>query len=97
MEIVPVMFKLERKSLLPILTITGMCKNLPMIDRVLIGHAVRIIELSQSQLKGKLIELMGHEHEIDIKEGMSAVRFYILFKTDEELYEAITVLQKELG
>lgn len=97
MELVPIMFKLERNSMLPILTITEMCKNLPMADRILLGKAIEIIELSQNQFEGKVTELMGHENDIVLQEGMVAVRFYILFKNDEEFEKAITRIRKELG
>ena len=97
MELVPVMFKLERKSILPILTVTGICKNVPGSKIILLNQAVKIINLSQKELKGKLTELMGHENDIGIQEGMIAVRFYIIFRNDEELNQAITRLQKGLG
>ena len=97
MELVPVIFKLERKSLLPILTVTGMCKNMLGIDGFLLGKAVEIINLSQNQLKGKLLELMGHEDDICIQDGMAAVRFYILFESDEQCKQAITRIRKVLG
>jgi len=97
MEIVPAIFKMERNSMLPILTVTGMCNNSHMADRMLISKAIQIIELAQNQLKGKLMELMGHENDIVLKEGMIAIRFYIIFKNDEEFDQAIARLQKGLG
>lgn len=97
MELVPVTFTLERKSFLPILTVTGKCKNLPMVYNILISRAVQIIEFAQNKLKGKVTELLGQEHEIDIHEGMVAVRFYILFESDEDINQAITRIQKGLG
>ncbi len=97
MELVPVIFNFERKSLLPILTVTGMCKHVPMADKILLRKAIQIIELSQNKFKGKIMELMGHEHEVQPKEGMVAIRFYIIFKNDEEFDQAFTEIQKELG
>ena len=97
MEIVPATFEFERKSLLPILTVTGKCRNLPMMDSMLLMEAVKIIERVQNQLKGKLLELMGHEHEVQPGEGMIAVRFYIIFKNEEEFDQAMARLRKGLG
>jgi len=97
MGLVPVMFKLERKSMLPILTVTGTCRILPMVDSMLIMKAVQMIEFAQNQFKGKLMELMGHEHEVQPENGMMAIRFYIIFPNDAELYKAIASFQKGLG
>lgn len=97
MELVPVMFNLERKSILPILTVTAMCKYSHGVDRFLIGKVVKLIELAQNQLEGKLMKLMGHEHEVKPKEGMIAVRFYLIFRNDDEFDQAITRIRKELG
>lgn len=97
MGLVPAMFKLERKSMLPILTVTGTCRDLPMVHSMLIMKAVQMIEFAQNQFKGKLMELMGHEYEVQPKKGMMAIRFYIIFPNDEELNKAIARLQKGLG
>ena len=98
MEFVPVIFKLERRSMLPILTITGICKNTSVSHSFLLGKAVSIIELSQNEFEGKLINLMGDEEkDVGITEGMIAVRFYIIFKNEQKLELAVTKIRKELG
>lgn len=97
MELVPVMFKLERRNLLPILTVTGICNDYHGMKQILLSKAVKMIEFSQTQLKGKVTDLLGHENDINIQEGMIAVRFYILFRNDEELNQAITRIRKEFG
>jgi len=97
MEFVPVRFILERKSILPILAVTGKCKNVLGVKESLLGKTVEIIEFVQNHLNGKAIKLLGHEDDIGLKEGMIAVRFYLLFETDEQLAKAMKAIPKELG
>ena len=97
MEFIPVAFNLGRNSLLPILIVTGITKNVPGMEAFLIRKALEFIEVCEKKFEGKLIELRGHEHDINISEGQLAVRFYILFKTDEDFWKAASGIKKELG
>lgn len=97
MEFVPVLFKFERHSMLPVLTVTGIAQNVQEIDKILLGNAVELIEMIEQKFEVKFLQPPEDENEADISEGMAAVRFYLLFKDEEEFDKAISSLQEELG
>lgn len=96
MDIQPAAFKIERNSFLPILKITGMTKAMPEIERVLLSVAIQFIDIAQ-QSNGKLMEISENENMNDIPNGMTAVRFHIIFRNEEDLEKATSELQKRMG
>ena len=81
---IPISFKLERKSILPILTVTGVSKPISGVERFMISKSVEMIEKAQ-KFKGKPMELNGNEDLSDLPKGMVTVRFYLIFKNEDKL------------
>ena len=96
MDIHPAAFSVERRSFLPILRITGMTKAIPGVERVLLSMAIKFIDIAE-KANGKLMEISEKENMDDIPKGMTAVRFHIIFKNEEDLEKATSELQKGLG
>lgn len=93
---IPISFKLERRSILPILTVTGVSENVPEIESFLLAKSVEIIEKAQ-QFKGRVMETNCNKNMSDVPKGMIAVRFYIIFKNEAELETGIEGIKRELG
>lgn len=81
---IPISFKLERKSILPILTVTGVSPPIPGVERFMLAKSVEMIEKSQ-RFQGKVMQLNGNENMSDLPKGMLTVRFYLIFKNEDEL------------
>lgn len=96
MDIQPAAFNVERSSFLPILKITGMTKAMPEIERILLSVAIQLIDIAQ-QSHGKLMEISENENMNDIPNGMTAVRFHIIFRNELDLEKATSELQKRMG
>lgn len=97
MEFIPAVFKLERNGMLPLLRVTGISKDVYGSKEFLLGKAVSIIEIAQKEYGAQLMDKMLFKNEVDIKEGMIAVTFYLLFKTEEILNQAVQKIRKGLG
>jgi len=62
MEIVPITFYPKREdTLLSIMSITGMAKDVPGAKTIMIGVIARIIGVVETKYKGKAIEPIGHD------------------------------------
>lgn len=94
MGIVPAAFTYERKSLLPILRITGRTRNMPGLESALLMQSLEIIEKLE-KYNGKVTQCMGHEAVENLSSGMIAIRFYIIFPNEEEYARAIQGIEKE--
>ena len=96
MEIQPAAFKFERKGFLPILEVTGMIKAMPGIEGVLITIALQFIDKAE-KYNGKLMGVNEMVDMNDIPKEMTAVKFYIIFKNEEDYENLTSELQKGLG
>lgn len=94
MDIHEARFSVERRRFLPILRITGMTEAVPGIERYLLSIAVKYIDIVEKS-NGKIMEI--DENMSDIPKEKVAVRFHVIFKNENELGNAISELQKELG
>ena len=98
MEFVPIAFKFKREdTLLSIITITGISKDMPIAKSMMLGMIVKIIDLAETKYKGKAIESIGHDNNEQMEEGMLYVKCYLLFKNERELGEAVLGIKRELG
>lgn len=98
MEFVPIAFNIKREdTLLSIITLTAISKDIPEAKRMMLGIIVKIIEAVETKYKGKAIDSIGHNYNEKIEEGMLYVKCYLLFKNERELGEAILGIKKELG
>lgn len=93
---IPIAFTLERKSILPIVTVTGVSKPIPEIDRIMLSKAVEMIEKAE-KFNGRVMESNGDENMSDVPKGMVAVRFYLIFKNEAELEAGLAGMRRELG
>ena len=96
MGIMPVRFEVVRNSVLPILRVTGVIKNIHGVERFLLSKTVEIIEVFE-KYKGKLMESNSMDDMSNIEKDMIAVRFYIIFKDEKDLTAAISGITKALG
>ena len=90
---IPVGFNLKRKGFLPILTITGITKPIPGIEKVMIMKALQAMEIAQ-RFRGKIMDM--EETMADIPRGMTAVRINIIFENETDLEAAVSGIKKEL-
>jgi len=98
MEIVPITFYPKREdTLLSIMSITGMAKDVPGAKTIMIGVIARIIGVVETKYKGKAIEPIGHDKYEKLEEGKIYVKCYFLFKEESDLKEAVLGIKKELG
>jgi len=98
MEIVPISFNIKREdTLLSIITVTGISKDMPATKEIMLGMVVKIIDIVETKYKGKAIESLGHENDEQMEEGMLYVKCYLLFKNERELGKAVLGIKKELG
>lgn len=96
MHNIPAIFKLERKTMLPIITVTGVADPFPSIDKVLMATALRIIDVAQKY--GRIMEISDNEDITKgIPKGKTAVRFNIIFRNEEDFMKGVEELKKELG
>ena len=95
MDFMPVTFKIERKNIIPILTITGVIGRVPGAENILLYYAVKIIEKAE-KFNGKVMNLDNTDYK-DLPENMNSVRFNIIFKNENDFMLAATELQKGLG
>lgn len=97
MGFMPAMFKCERLSALPILRVTGMIPPMmPEIDKVLLSVAIKIIEKAEGY-EGKTMGLVEQENMEGIPENFVAVRFSIIFKSEDDLEKALSSIKEGLG
>lgn len=96
MDIQPAAFSVERRSFLPIIRVTGMTKAIPEVERVLLSVAIKFIDVAEKS-NGKLMEISENENMNDIPKGMVAVRFHVIFESEEDLQKATSEMQKGLG
>lgn len=96
MSFMPVSFKIERYGLLPVLRITGMISPMPEIERILLYYAIKIIDKAKDY-KGKIMNLEETDNMEDLPKNMTSVRFYIIFKNENDLAEAVLGISKDLG
>ena len=89
MEIIPIFFKFKRENtVLPILTVVGVSsKYMPGIKEIMLGEAVSMIRLA-SKFNGRVMKLKANE-EIDIEENEIAIKFYLAFRTEADLYRTV--------
>lgn len=97
MHNIPAIFKLERKTMLPIITVTGVADPIPGMDILLISKAVEFIDVA---LKYNGAPMLISERENMMKgipKGKTAVKFNLIFKNEEEFRKGVEGLQRELG
>ena len=93
----PAIFKLERKSMFPIITVTGVADPQPGIDKILMSTALRIIDVAK-KYDGVLVVISENENMMaGIPRGKTAVKFNIIFRNEEEFRKGVEGLQRELG
>lgn len=96
MEFIPVTFRVDRCSTLPILRITGVTRLIPGIERALITQALELMEYLK-KFKGKVMELNESDNLEDLPEDNAGVRFFVIFPNDEEASKAMAGIKEELG
>ena len=93
----PIIFKFERRTMLPIVTITGVADSIPGIDNFMLAVAVEMIEKAE-KYNGKIVVIAEQETIIgEIPKGKTAVRFNIIFRNEEEFMKGMEGFQRELG
>ena len=80
---IPITFKLERESTMPILTVTGI-SPIPGVERFMLAICVEMIE-EAAKFKGKVMLLKNIEDMTEFPKGLIAVRFYLIFKSEHRL------------
>ena len=97
MHNIPAIFKLDRKTMFPIITVTGVADPLPGIDKFLMATALRIIDAAK-KYDGVPVGISENENMMEgIPKGKTAVKFNIIFRNEEEFAKGMEGLQKELG
>ena len=97
MELMPVEFKFERRSIIPILRVTGMVNSMPQIqtDRILLHYTLKVISKAE-KFNGKLMEYEKVEDMSDVPKNKDAARIYIIFKNEDDFEKAVSSFQKGL-
>lgn len=98
MDFIPAAFRFERRTMLPILKVTGTVTPVPGIalEKILLSEAVKIIEKAE-EFNGKTMELNEDEDMNDISEDLVTVRFSIIFKNEDDFQKAISSIKGGWG
>lgn len=94
---IPAIFKLERRSILPVITVTGVADPLPGMDMLLILKAVEFIDVALKYNGAPMLISEREDMMVGIPKGKTAVKFNIIFRNEEEFAKGVEGLQKELG
>lgn len=91
--IIPVEWKMERRTVLPILFIQGTVKSdVPNINRFLISNALLVIKLSKLY-DGKIFEYQPDEQDLTTN-NFCSVTFYLTFLNIDKLMQFVDYMQK---
>ena len=95
MERIPVVFRIRRCNIPTLIKVTGTCQALKGVDRVLITEALKIIA------KFEKFDGIPYQFEdgnpIQASQNEITVYFYMLFKTEENVFKAIQSMREGLG